>query len=133
MSIAIASNGITYNVVSMPCANCGTRTLVAEMLRDHHTGEWHCTECPGEGWLRRTYGDEAAKDLAAMREGRPAAPSLSELRAMYPERSGMPRLPTCPKGHPFDEANTYHRRDGRRACRACIADWKRARRAREAA
>lgn len=25
----------------------------------------------------------------------------------------------CPQGHPYDEANTIHRRDGRRRCRAC--------------
>lgn len=25
----------------------------------------------------------------------------------------------CPRGHPFDEANTYIRPDGRRRCRAC--------------
>lgn len=26
---------------------------------------------------------------------------------------------SCPKGHPYDAANTFWRRDGRRECRAC--------------
>ena len=25
----------------------------------------------------------------------------------------------CPRGHPYDEANTYHYPDGRRKCRTC--------------
>lgn len=25
----------------------------------------------------------------------------------------------CPQGHPYDDANTYHRRDGGRDCKAC--------------
>lgn len=28
---------------------------------------------------------------------------------------------TCQRGHPFDEANTYHRSNGKRACKACRA------------
>lgn len=32
----------------------------------------------------------------------------------------------CPKGHPYDEANTY-RLDGRRYCRACRKERRRAR------
>lgn len=27
--------------------------------------------------------------------------------------------PMCSKGHAFDEANTYYRKDGRRGCREC--------------
>jgi hypothetical protein len=29
------------------------------------------------------------------------------------------RVTHCPKGHPYDEANTYRRRDGSRNCRSC--------------
>lgn len=31
----------------------------------------------------------------------------------------------CIHGHPFDEANTRHRPDGRRECRACHREWER--------
>jgi hypothetical protein len=31
----------------------------------------------------------------------------------------------CPKGHPFDEANTRIRSNGRRACRTCARDYQR--------
>lgn len=34
----------------------------------------------------------------------------AELRAL---------VQTCPKGHPYDAANTFWRRDGRRECRTC--------------
>ena len=30
----------------------------------------------------------------------------------------------CPKGHPYDEANTYHHPDGSRKCRACRKEAK---------
>lgn len=36
---------------------------------------------------------------------------------------------SCPRGHAYDDANTYHYSDGRRSCRACSADRERARRA----
>lgn len=37
----------------------------------------------------------------------------------------------CPKGHPYDAANTYvPKRNGRRVCRACRAESERRRRAR---
>jgi hypothetical protein len=29
------------------------------------------------------------------------------------------RVQTCPSGHPYDEANTCHRSNGRRSCRTC--------------
>ena len=33
---------------------------------------------------------------------------------------------TCKLGHPFDEANTRYRKDGRRECRTCAnASWRR--------
>lgn len=35
------------------------------------------------------------------------------------------RKTECKSGHPFDEANTYYYPSGRRACRACVARWKR--------
>lgn len=35
----------------------------------------------------------------------------------------------CPKGHPYDEVNTYYRKDrpGQRECRTCNREWKRRR------
>ncbi len=50
--------------------------------------------------------------------------------------SGHVGKPTCAKGHPFDEANTWRRDEGRwisRRCRRCHADRERARRARAGA
>lgn len=35
----------------------------------------------------------------------------------------------CPKGHPYDEANTYRTNSGGRLCRACHRDGERTRRA----
>lgn len=35
----------------------------------------------------------------------------------------------CIHGHPFDEANTYHIKNGHRQCRTCTRDRMRARRA----
>lgn len=52
------------------------------------------------------------------------------------ERGGYPNaLKThCPQGHSYDAANTYHRRDGARACRTCVRARNRAARsARKAA
>lgn len=53
------------------------------------------------------------------------------------------RVTHCPKGHPYDEANTRHRASGRRGCKACqraISDvkldaeyWRRYRASRKAA
>jgi hypothetical protein len=58
------------------------------MLRDRVDGTWHCTVCPGEHWLYRTYGPVAVAQLRALREGKPFAPTLRELVALYPERPG---------------------------------------------
>jgi hypothetical protein len=30
----------------------------------------------------------------------------------------------CPKGHPYDEANTYHHPSGKRCCRTCGREWQ---------
>jgi hypothetical protein len=39
--------------------------------------------------------------------------------------SGHNALKThCPRGHPFDEANTYRRASGTRKCRACARKLK---------
>lgn len=35
----------------------------------------------------------------------------------------------CKRGHPFDEANTYHTKSGGRMCRTCCRDRMRTRRA----
>ena len=34
----------------------------------------------------------------------------------------------CKRGHPFDEKNTFVRKTGARACRACAAEWMRQKR-----
>lgn len=38
------------------------------------------------------------------------------------------RATHCPKGHPYDEENTYHAANGSRGCKRCIAErnrrWK---------
>lgn len=39
----------------------------------------------------------------------------------------------CPQGHAYDERNTWREKDGRRRCRACLADRARHRRAKEQA
>jgi hypothetical protein len=79
----------------------------------------HCTRCPGEAWLRRTYGERAVEELIALREHRPGAPTLADLVATYPERAGQPRRDACQRGHPFTPANTYVDVDGSRQCRTC--------------
>lgn len=46
-------------------------------------------------------------------------------------RSWMQQREQCPMGHAYDEANTYVDTDGRRRCRTCRKDRRRARRIRE--
>lgn len=75
------------------CANCGTLTPAAAMLRDPEDGSLHCTECPGEGWLRRAYGRPAVEALRALRAGEPhrdfpGGLTLAAIVARYPERTG---------------------------------------------
>jgi hypothetical protein len=45
----------------------------------------------------------------------------------YRKRSGRPA--ECPRGHAFDEANTYTRKNGTRYCLRCAAEDQRRRRA----
>jgi hypothetical protein len=35
------------------------------------------------------------------------------------------KITKCPKGHPYDEENTYIRKDGSRKCRACNKEYMR--------
>lgn len=70
------------------CSNCGTPTPIAAMLRDRWDDTWHCTVCPGEGWLLRTYGEAAVEDLIMLRHHVPGSLTLSELVELYPEKSG---------------------------------------------
>jgi hypothetical protein len=77
--------------MSGKCANCGTPTPYDAMLRDRTDGTWHCTICPGEDWLFRHYGPVAVAQLRALRAGKPFAPTLRELVAMYPEKGGYYR------------------------------------------
>jgi hypothetical protein len=119
----------TTGALLAPCCNCGQMTPVAAMLR-WPDGTRECVTCPSEAWLRRTYGERAADELVALREGRPDAPTLADLVATYPERSGfgVPRSQThCRRGHRYSEGNTYIRSDGRRQCRACMNTARRAR------
>lgn len=48
-------------------------------------------------------------------------------------RERLSSVRSCVNGHDFDEANTYIKPDGNRACRRCKADRKRAARAAERA
>lgn len=57
-----------FDIVAARCANCGTMTPIAELLRDRRTGEYHCIHCPGEEWLRRRHGAVRADALASWRE-----------------------------------------------------------------
>jgi|GEM_PF-3238070 hypothetical protein len=45
----------------------------------------------------------------------------------YPKTRSRPT--ECPRGHPFDEANTRTRPNGTRYCKTCAAENKRRRRA----
>ncbi len=45
-------------------------------------------------------------------------------RGSGPSRYNLARE-FCPKGHPYDELNTYHDRRGWRGCRACRAEASR--------
>lgn len=38
-------------------------------------------------------------------------------------RHGHTKRIQCPKGHPYDEANTYVRSDGSRYCRTCLKEY----------
>lgn len=57
-------------------------------------------------------------------------PQTNVLRGTSPIADQSKRT-HCPKGHPYDEANTYHAR-GRRYCRACLIVHHRETRARRA-
>lgn len=127
------TSSIAGYATSIPCANCGTLTPVRAMVQDRRDHTFHCVECPGEDWLRRVYGRQAVADLIALREGKPGALSLEELKAKYPERTGARRRDTCMNGHPFTPESTIVRRDGRRECRICHNAGNRARKARGAA
>lgn len=43
------------------------------------------------------------------------------------QRAHQGGMPECRKGHLFDEANTGHKKDGRRYCRACRIAYDRER------
>jgi len=47
---------------------------------------------------------------------------------LHPKRRGRPTK--CPRGHPFDEANTYSRKNGTRYCLRYAAEDQRRRRGR---
>ena len=53
--------------------------------------------------------------IAADRAGRPQA---GRVPAGHPQASKT----HCKHGHPFDAANTYYTRDGRRRCRTCLRE-----------
>ena len=40
----------------------------------------------------------------------------------------MDRITHCPKGHEYDEKNTYFRKSGARKCRSCSLEYERTRR-----
>jgi WhiB family redox-sensing transcriptional regulator len=53
--------------------------------------------------------------IAADRAGRPQARRVS---ASHPQASKT----HCKHGHPYNAANTYYTRDGRRRCRTCLRE-----------
>jgi WhiB family transcriptional regulator, redox-sensing transcriptional regulator len=53
--------------------------------------------------------------IAADRAGRPQARRVS---ASHPQA----RKTHCKHGHPYNAANTYYTRDGRRRCRTCLRE-----------
>ncbi len=55
---------------------------------------------------------------------RPVPPRENVLRSDAPSSWNL-AASHCPRGHPYDEANTKWLRDGNRRCRACAADRKR--------
>lgn len=72
--------------------------------------------CPGGACLHRLCVNwdhmEAVthqENMRRSRQGRRGLPTGARQRAKT----------HCPKGHPYDEANTYNTPDGKRACRAC--------------
>jgi hypothetical protein len=74
------------------------------------------TEPAGRVVVREAEFLDVARTFLALLHGsvqvRPASTSAPALRT------------TCPHGHPYDEENTFLRRDGSRRCRACHRDEK---------
>jgi hypothetical protein len=52
----------------------------------------------------------------------PVTQQVNVLRGYSPAAAGA-RAAHCPKGHPYDEANTFRSRKGKRLCRACHRSW----------
>jgi hypothetical protein len=54
-----------------------------------------------------------------------AADNARDMYAKGRNRNQNSSKQFCKRGHPFDEANTIHRSNGSRECRACAAEYKR--------
>lgn len=81
--------------------------IPAGMMLDHvcHTSDSTCWA--GDGCLHRRCINPHHLE--------PVTPSENSRR----RRSTEALKTHCPKGHPYDEANTYHSRQGSRVCRTC--------------
>lgn len=108
-----------------------------DMAAKGRTAQQKRTHCPqGHAYAEhgyRTYrGGRLCK--ACRRVKRRIYRTQEEQREMR-RRMGRPRAErtNCPQGHPYDEDNTRHTRQGRRACRTCerarTRAWKAARKA----
>ncbi len=56
----------------------------------------------------------------------PVTSGVNVLRGFAPSATNA-RKEYCKRGHPFDEANTYHTKSGGRGCRACHSEQESAR------
>ena len=102
----------------------GKRQLTHRLMYEHYKGEisaglFVCHRCdipccvnPDHMFL----GDALANNRDSWRKGRGTTEKARA--AMLKNRRDNPPA-ACPKGHPYDEKNTYISKTGARFCRAC--------------
>lgn len=78
------------------------------MLGRKHTPE-HASKISAA--LKRAYAEGRRPDIRAKQS--------AAARARY---ASTPKPTHCPKGHPYDDANTYVRHNGQRDCKTCGRD-----------
>lgn len=84
---------------------------------------FHGPRPPGQV-TRHLDGDKLNNRASNLAWGTPSENSLDSVRhGTHPQASRT----KCPDGHPYDEANAYVGRDGRRRCRTCISTRSQAR------
>jgi hypothetical protein len=102
----------------------GTFTVRTGVARGAHRLAWYAC---GNGWpdegvvLRHTCDNGFCVNPGHLQVGSP----LDNMRDMVERRRHWKHSTThCPKGHPYDDANTYRYPDGRRDCRTCASASK---------